>query len=218
MQHILLTYYSDALCVWAYIAQARVDELALNFPEQVKIEHRFCSIFGDTASKIKTGWQARGGYAGFGEHVLQSVKAYPHVSVHPEIWKTCRPASSTPAHLMLKAVQQVDNERCETVLNAIRTAFFQDCRDIAQWSVLKDIVAQAGITVNHVQSIVDSGTAHAALEADIRDQHALMVQGSPSFILNEGRQKLYGNVGYSLIEANIRELLRSPDSGAASWC
>lgn len=45
-----------------------------------------------------------------------------------------------------------------------------------------------------------------------------MVQGSPKFVLNEGRQKLNGNVGYAVIEANINELLRSPIAGAANWC
>ncbi len=63
-KHISLTCYSDALCVWACIAQARVDEIAAKFQEQVKIEHWFCSIFGDTASKIETGRHERGGYAG----------------------------------------------------------------------------------------------------------------------------------------------------------
>jgi predicted DsbA family dithiol-disulfide isomerase len=218
MMKIPLTYYSDVLCVWAYIAQARVDELALGFPEQVIIEHRFCSIFGDTVNKIETSWQDRGGYAGFGQHVLESVKPHPHVSVNPDIWKHCRPASSTPAHLMLKAVQEVENTMSGTVLKAIRQAFFEDCRDIAQWPVLQDIVIQSGLSLDAIQAVVDRGIAHAALEADIRDQHALMVQGSPSFILNDGRQKLYGNVGYSVIEANIKELLRSPDSGSASWC
>jgi hypothetical protein len=44
------------------------------------------------------------------------------------------------------------------------------------------------------------------------------VQGSPTYILNNGRQKLFGNVGYGVIEANIMELIRSPVAGAASWC
>jgi len=218
MTQIPLTYYSDVLCVWAYIAQARVDELALEFTEQLIIKHRFCSIFGDTANKIESGWQNRGGYAGFGQHVLESVKSHPHVRVNPDIWKHCCPASSAPAHLILKAVQEVENTMSDAVLKAIRQAFFEDCRDIAQWPVLQDIVAQSGISRDAIQAVVDRGIAHAALEADIRDQHALMVQGSPSFILNDGRQKLYGNVGYSVIKANIKELLRSPDSGSASWC
>jgi predicted DsbA family dithiol-disulfide isomerase len=218
MRSLSFTYYSDVLCVWAYIAQARVDEVARNFPDRVTIEHRFCSIFGDTAHKVETGWKGRGGYAGFGKHILQSVKAHPHVNVHPDIWKHCQPASSIPAHLMLKAVQRVDSFKCEIILNKIRSAFFEDCLDIGKWPVLQDIVTKSGMSIDDVQAVVDSGVAHADLDADFRVQKELMVQGSPSFILNEGRQKLYGNVGYGVIEANIKELLRSPDSGAASWC
>jgi predicted DsbA family dithiol-disulfide isomerase len=213
-----LTYYSDVLCVWAYIAQARVDEIARKFSKEVNIDYRFCSIFGDTAHKMEKSWSDRGLYEGFGNHVLKSVEAFPHVRVSTDIWKKCRPSSSMPAHLMLKAVQRVDSDRFVAVLNSIRSAFFEHGRDIAQWPVLCDIVAEAGIKIKDVQALVDSGHAHADLDTDFRDQAELMVQGSPSFILNEGRQKLYGNVGYSVIEANINELLRSPNSAMASWC
>jgi hypothetical protein len=44
------------------------------------------------------------------------------------------------------------------------------------------------------------------------------VKGSLMMILNEGRQKLFGNVGYRIIEANIHELLREPNPDQASWC
>ncbi len=40
---------------------------------------------------------------------------------------------------------------------------------------------------------------------------------SPTLIFNEGRQRLNGNVGYRVIEANIRELLHNP-AGEHSWC
>jgi predicted DsbA family dithiol-disulfide isomerase len=218
MKKISLTYYSDVLCIWAYIAQARVDEIAHQFPDQVEIDFRFCSVFGDTANNIESAWRKRGGYAGFGQHVLDSVAAFPHLSVNPEIWQNCRPASSAPAHLILKSVQHIDKKKCAPILIAIREAFFSQCRDIAYWPVLLDIVTQAGISADEIQKVVDQGIAHAALEADMRDQKALLIQGSPSYILNDGRQKLYGNVGYSVIEANIKELLRSPESGLASWC
>jgi hypothetical protein len=36
-------------------------------------------------------------------------------------------------------------------------------------------------------------------------------------MLGEGRQKLYGNVGYRILEANIQEVLADP-SERASWC
>ncbi len=45
------------------------------------------------------------------------------------------------------------------------------------------------------------------------------VQGSPTYVFNEGRQMLYGNVGYRIIEANVRELLSAPAAaGEPSWC
>jgi len=217
-ERITLTYYSDILCVWAYISQARVDEVAQRFPDDVSIGYRFCSVFGDTAYKIGTGWAERGGYEGFATHVRDAVSAFDHVTLHPEIWQRDRPTSSTPAHLLVKAVQRVDNEQCNAVLHELRGAFFERCLDISRWSVLKAALVAVGVSVNDVQEAIDSGIAHADLEADRRDQQILMVQGSPTFILNEGRQKLYGNVGYGVIEANIRELLRSPMAGAASWC
>lgn len=215
---VAIAYYSDILCVWAHISQARVDEVASQFANEVSIEYRFCSVFGDTAHKIGIGWAERGGYPGFAAHLRESASEFDYIKLHPEIWQRDRPASSTPAHLLLKAVQRVDASRTREVLYELRSAFFERCLNISRWSVLKASLDTIGISSSEVQSVIDSGVAHADLEADHRDQQNLMIQGSPTFILNQGRQKLYGNVGYGVIEANIKELLRSPATGAASWC
>ena len=192
--NLALTYYSDVLCVWAHISQARVDEVAKRFADDVSIDYRFCSVFGDTAHKIGIGWAERGGYAGFGNHLREAVSEFGHIKLHPEIWQRSRPTSSTPAHILIKAVQRVDKCQCEAVLHELRLAFFERCLDISRWSVLKTVLEVVGVSVNDVQEAIDSGAAHADLEADHRDQQILMVQGSPTFILNEGRQKRYGNV------------------------
>jgi predicted DsbA family dithiol-disulfide isomerase len=213
-----LTYYSDVLCVWAYIAQARVDEVAERFPDEVTIDYRFCSVFGDTAHKIGVGWADRGGYAGFGAHLHEVVAEFDHVELHPDVWRRTQPTSSTPAHILMKAVRRVAPERTRAMLVELRAAFFGRCEDTSSWPVLEAALVTAGLSADAVREVIHSGTAHADLEADRRDQGALMVQGSPTFLLNEGRQKLYGNVGYTVIEANIKELLRSPAAGAASWC
>ncbi|RLA12831.1 MAG: dithiol-disulfide isomerase, partial [Gammaproteobacteria bacterium] len=173
---------------------------------------------GDTTYKIGIGWAERGGYAGFGNHLREVVSEFSFIKLHPELWQCNRPTSSTPAHILLKAVQRVDKYQCKAVLNGLRLAFFERCLDISRWAVLEATLEVVGVSVSDVQEVIDSGVAHADLEADHRDQQILMVQGSPTLILNEGRQKLYGNVGYGVIEANIKELLRSPAAGAASWC
>jgi predicted DsbA family dithiol-disulfide isomerase len=215
---ISLTFYSDVLCIWAHIAQARVDEIKQHYPEQVEVDYRFCSVFGDSAFKIAVGWADRGAYAGFAKHLQEAVNDFDHIILHPEIWQLSRPHSSTPAHLILKAVQRIDASQCESVMCEIRRAFFERCLDISSREVLQGILQDCGVATAQVAKLIDSGQAHADLEADNRDKTSLMVQGSPTIILNDGRQKLYGNVGYGVIESNIKELLRSPVSGSASWC
>ena len=72
---------------------------------------------------------------------------------------------------------------------------------------------------NIVKNLVIAGTlAFAALASDYQDANSMGVQGSPTFVLNDGRQKLYGDVGYKIIEANIQELIRDPHPDHASWC
>jgi predicted DsbA family dithiol-disulfide isomerase len=215
---IALTCFSDVLCIWACVAQARLDEITQQFPDQVEIDHRFCSVFGDTAHKIGVGWADRGGYAGFGKHVCGAAASFDHLSVAPEVWQQARPASSMPAHLMLKAVQQVSPAHFDAALRESRRAFFEQCRDIGRADVLRSVLDAVGAPVDAVEQAIACGGAHAALEADQREKVALGVQGSPTFVLDGGRQKLYGNVGYRVIEANIKELLRSPTAGNASWC
>jgi hypothetical protein len=46
----------------------------------------------------------------------------------------------------------------------------------------------------------------------------MRIEGSPSLVLNEGRQKLYGNVGFRVIEANVQGLLHAAGPEDASWC
>jgi hypothetical protein len=56
------------------------------------------------------------------------------------------------------------------------------------------------------------------LAADYQDADKMRIEGSPSLVLNEGRQKLYGNVGFRLIEANVQGLINAPGTDEASWC
>ena len=215
-----IIYFSDLLCIWAYAAQARVDEVKARFAGDVAFDYRFCGIFGDTADRIGEGWKAKGGYAGFNAHIRDVADRFDHIEVDPDIWLTVRPASSMSAHFFLKAVALADSAEnaVERVAWALRLAFFRDGRDIATRAVQTDVAAELGLPVDAIQQSIDSGAAHAALCGDGALEQKLGIEGSPTFVLNEGRQKLYGNVGYRVIEANLRELLRAPDLSEASWC
>ena len=101
---------------------------------------------------------------------------------------------------------------------AFRSAFFRDCRDISRWDVQCEIAESVGANIGAIEELIHSGVAFAGLAADYQDADKMRIEGSPSLVLNEGRQKLYGNVGFRLIDANIQELFRVPREEDASWC
>lgn len=229
MSAVEIKYFSDILCIWAYVSQARVDAVKETFGDSVQIKHQFCSVFGDTARKITSNWKDKGGYEGFNSHLRQVAERFPHIEVHPEIWLTTRPLTSSSAHLFMNAVQQWDHETrmsltrpagsiFDQVLWAFRCAFFRDCRDIARWDIQCEIAEAVGVDIVAIKQSIRNGTAFVRMAADQQDADKMRIEGSPSFVLNEGRQKLYGNIGFHLIEANIQELLRTPRGDEASWC
>jgi len=222
-----VTYFSDVLCIWAYISEARIDALKEKFRDSLRLSYRFCSVFGDTAGKIKSVWKDKGEYQGFNSHLQHVAEKFPHIEIHPEIWLKVRPSSSASPHLFLKAVQQWDRQSVlssdepgifEQMTSAFRIAFFRDGRDIARWSVQCEIARRVGADIEAIEQLIHSGAAFAQLAADYQDADKMRIEGSPSLVLNEGRQKLYGNVGFRVIDANIQELLREPRADDASWC
>lgn len=210
--------YTDPLCIWAWFSEPRLAELAANYGARVRLHRRCLSVFGDTARKIGDGWAARGGYAGFNAHLRHAAAGFPDIRVHPDLWLDVRPASSLPAQLHLKAVALAAPDAAAAFETALRRAFFVEARDIAQAAVLADIIAALGIDAAGVAAALADGRAHAALARDHADAAAAGVTGSPTLVLNDGRQKLFGNIGYRLIEANVEELLRAPAADRASWC
>ena len=229
MSVVEVTYFSDVLCIWAYASQARIEAVKEKFGDAVQIKQRFCSVFGDTAGKITSTWKNKGGYDGFNSHLRKVAEQFPHIEVHPAIWLSTRPPTSTSAHLFIKAVQQWERESgglrnhssesiFDQVIWAFRCAFFRDCRDIARWDVQCETAEAFGADIAAIERCIHNGRAFASLDADYKDADNMRIEGSPSFVLNEGRQKLYGNIGFRLIEANIQELLRAPRTDEASWC
>lgn len=220
MEKIRADYYTDVLCIWAYAAIPRLEALRRDFPEQVEVRLRYLPIFGATHQRIVGTQKEDSAFHAFHAHLQEVAKAWPHVQLHPAIWKEVRPASSLTAHLYLKAAQAQTDAFSELfdLDNRIRHAFFTEGRGIGRREVLDELVADAGLDVAAIHDRIDSGEAGAALCADMKDKEEQAIPGSPTLVLNEGRQRLYGNVGYRVMEANVRELLHNPAAGEASWC
>jgi predicted DsbA family dithiol-disulfide isomerase len=230
---IKIEYFSDVLCIWAFGGQVRVDELKTDFAHEVDIEYRFVPIFAAARHNIQHNWHDRGGFAGYNKHVLEVAANWDHVQVNPAVWLESTPETSTTAHLYLKAIQLLSQQGeiaeqsnpswqgrsvFEQAIWMFRQAFFQHAKNIATRTVQDEIATELQLPLAAIHDVIDCGKAHAELYLDDEAKQRYNIPGSPTMVLNEGRQLLYGNVGYRIIDANVRELLNNQHHGEASWC
>ncbi len=233
MKKVTIELFSDVLCIWAYGAQARIDQLKADYGDQIELHYRFIPVFAAAHRRIEQAWQDKDGYAGFNRHLRESAGDWEHVTLHPDIWLVDPPQSSQLAHLYLKALQLLEEQdapsppatggqsartRFEEFLWRVRCAFFQDAENISRLAALDALAQNMNFPLLDIHRKMDDGSAHAALHLDTEARDRYLVPGSPTLVFNEGRQRLYGNVGYRIIDVNIHELLRDTRSGEASWC
>jgi len=229
---ITIDYFSDVLCVWAYGGQIRLDELQQEFAGELLVRQRFLPLFADTRTRIGEGWKDKGGFDAFGRQMQEVCSQWEHTRLHAGVWNDCRPTSSTTSHVFLKAVslclglEQAEddpNPEVRTVFDRLvvqtRTDFFEQAKDISSLPVLLELLGPTGIPTDSVMEVIGNGEAYAALHRDEQLLKTYGVLGSPTYVFNEGRQLLYGNVGYRIIASNLRELMSShPVEGEPSWC
>jgi len=221
---IRITHYSDVLCVWAYISQVRVGELQANFAEEIAFDYRYFGVFGDVATKMAAQWKEKGGLAGYAAHVQETAAKFEHVQINDKVWIDATPTSSMPAHLVLCAARIATADgggdahaNLLALDNEIRRSFFEDAVDISQTATLLEICARQAMNSAAIEGALRNGAAHAALSTDLKQAQEFGVRASPTLTFNEGRQMLTGNVGYRVIEANVRELINDP-ADQHSWC
>lgn len=216
--------FTDLLCGYCYIGDARFEQLKKDFGDRIRLSYHFVSVFGDVATRIQKSGKSPQDYAAM---IGRAAAPYDHVEVHPEVFAKNTPTSCVPSHLYLRAVKILEDagrveaddgvSPFERLMWELRVAFFRDARDISSRKVLDELARELGIDPTGVGEVIDSGEAFAALDRDVKLQREHGITVTPTLLFNEGRQRLNGNVGYRVIEANISELL-SDRPAAMSWC
>ena len=104
--------------------------------------------------------------------------------------------------------QDKNGRRFSLLIRSSLSLLFKDLRDISDRKIQFEIAEKLALPIASFYSQIDSGEAYTQLSKDFDLVKEYSV--SPTLIFNEGRQRLNGNVGYRVIEANIRELLNNP--------
>ncbi|KKM68468.1 hypothetical protein LCGC14_1460600 [marine sediment metagenome] len=227
MSALKIVHFSDVLCVWAYIGQASHFKLLEKFDDMIDVEEHFCSVFPDTQTKIINAWRDREGFDGYADHVKTAASSFDNVIIHDDVWSKVQPKSSASPHLFIKAIELLEHEAPEgkffdrlsnRAAKELRSAFFAEAQDISDWAVQRAISEKIGVAFDEVLKKIETGEAIAKLTADYELAQSLRVQGSPTYILSEGRQMLFGNISYNILEANVAELLSEKSNEIGSDC
>lgn len=231
MAPVKVVHFSDVLCVWAYVGEPNLYRLVQEFGDSVDIRVHFCSVFPDAHTKIKSQWRDRGGFGGYGAHVKSVVAGFEGFAIHDDTWCKVQPRSSASPHLFIKAIELLEqssdpdltelpftDRQSVKAATELRNSFFTEAQDISNWNAQRTIADKIGLDFGEVLKRIETGEAIARLAADYELAQQLNVQGSPTYILNEGRQRLFGNIGYSILAANISELLSNQRDEIASLC
>ena len=80
--------------------------------------------------------------------------------------------------------------------------------NIALRSVQLEVAEELDLPRGALERCLDDGSALAAVCEDHAEKERLRLQGSPTYVFDDGRAMLYGNVAYGVLHATIDELLR----------
>lgn len=226
MSALSIEYFSDVLCVWAYVGQIRVQTLREQHGEQVTVADRFMNIYGDVHRRIaERAGQASNPQAAYAAKMRAVASRFDHTAMHEEAFEKVVPRTSNQAHLVLAAVrvlireQQLENRFLVGQLaQQFRKAFFEEAQDVSDLTILFQRLESEKVPLAPIETSLKSGQALAELSHDFQEKDRHSVVGSPTYVLDGGRQKLFGNVGYRVIEANVAELLDAETRSGASWC
>jgi len=216
-------YWTDILCVWAYVGQVRANALAKNFSTEITLENLYFPVFGAAIGKLDIMWANKGGRVAYNQHVREIVARFGHLPVTDDIWLADAPSSSLPAHLYICAAQWLEQQgelapgSGTNLAWQLRSTFFSGGVDVSRRPHILAIAEQHDIVPAKLERAVASGAAFARLAEQTASAADAGIKVSPTFSFNEGRQRLSGNVGYRIIEANIREVVEPP-ALLQAWC
>ena len=215
-------YWSDPLCIWAYVAQSKLDRILEEWGAHLAVDYRIVPVFGSFPRRFDTGSWSTGGLEGRRDATRRVAATHGCDEVTGELWVRDTPTSSWSCGAAAKAAFLME-ERGEaeagagaTYLRALRRRAFAENDNICRREIQLAVADSVGIASDRMNALLDGGLPLAALAEDDEDRKAAGVRGSPTYVFDGGRAVLYGNFPFEILHATAKELLRGLGVGASS--
>ncbi len=221
-RRIAFTYWSDPLCIWAYVAQDKLDRVLGEWGEKLDVSYRVVPVFGSLPWRFSEGPWAAGGQEARAEATRKVAADFGHGNVSGEVWLSDCPASSWSASAALKVVGQLEREgsveagRFAEYQWRMREWFFVDDKNMARRSEQLALAEELGLPRASIEAGLDDGSAWAMVWEDHHERERLLIEGSPTYVFDGGRAKLFGNFSEDVLNATVKALVCGMDPGCSS--
>ena len=221
MPHRLsFSYWSDPLCVWALVAQKKLDRVLADLGDQVRVDYRIVPVFGSVPWRFAQGPWAKEGVDGRVAATRRIAEQGGRPDVSGECWRRAMPATSWAPAAAIKAVFALEDGRGEEAgpvyQRALRERFFVGEQNIALRSVQLELAEELGLPRGPLEARLDDGSALAHVCEDYAEKERLRIQGSPTYVFDGGRAMLYGNFDDRILRGTVEELLRGAGPGGSA--
>ena len=216
---LAVSYFTDPLCVWALVAQAKLERLLSEMGAHVEVDYRIVPVFGSVPWRFEHGPWAKDGVEGRIAATRRIAEQAGRTDVSGECWRVM-PASSWAPSAAIKAVFALPEGEGSRVgpsyQLALREAFFVHEKNIARRDVQLEVAEGLGIPRAPIEARLDDGSAIAMVWEDANEKDRLKIQGSPTFVFDGGRTMLYGNFSFGVLHATCEELVRGLFPGGSA--
>lgn len=220
--HIEFSYWSDPLCIWALVAQTKLDRVLAELGTHLVVDYRIVPVFGSVHWRFTDGPWAKEGLDGRVTATRRIAERHGRTDVSGECWRRAAPASSWPPAAAIKAVFAAET-RAEVAAGsgagyqrALRERFFVGEENIARRDVQLSVAEAAGVPRTAIERRIDDGSALAAVWEDHHERERLGIQGSPTYVFDAGHAMLYGNFDYGMLRSTVEELVRGSHPGRSA--
>ena len=221
MDRIEFEYWSDPLCIWAFVAQSKLEHVLEQHGEHVAPRYHVVPVFGSIRERFATGSWSKAGPEGRAAATRRVAEQHGRNDVSGLCWLEDCPASSWPAGVAIKAVfaaehaEEIDAGKGAVFQWRLRERFFVEDRNVARRDVQLELAEELEIPTAILEGRLDDGSALCALWEDHAKREATGLRGSPTFVFDGGRAMLYGNFSEAILTATVEELVKGLDVGGS---
>lgn len=205
MEEVIVTSYTDPVCVWCWATAPVLRALETRYPDTGTVRQVMGGLVRDMHDFEDADSQISSEQADFNNqvmaHWLETAPRHrmPIKKEGLKLFDEGHP-STYPQNIAYKAAQLIDPKRADKYIRLTRLATFAQARQTSSRDVQLELAREAGIDADAFGQALQDGSAERAFKTDLRLVLASGVQAFPTFRVKSSRARQMMMRGYNTLE------------------